>query len=246
MLFGLGGMLLAVFVMAPLCLVPVPAVRHRAAQWVISRAFRSFLAIVALLGTGRVTLTGSEWLAGPGPRLVLANHPCLLDVVVLLSRMPQAVCVVKEGVWRNPFLWASVRAAGYISNRDPEALMDDCVNALRAGNTLILFPEGTRSRPGQAMRFQRGAARIALESGAPVQFVTMTCDPPTLMKNTKWHEIPERKWHIRASVDEPCSMEGVLDSSLPAPIAAKRGTDALKQIFEDKLNQHAELFERNS
>jgi hypothetical protein len=92
---------------------------------------------------------------------VLANHPTLIDVVFLISLLPNADCVVKR-VACNPFMRGPVRAAGYISNDDGAGLVDDCIAAVRAGGSLVIFPEGTRSVPGQPPRLQRGAANIAV------------------------------------------------------------------------------------
>lgn len=176
----------------------------------------------------------------------MANHPTLLDVVVLISRLPQADCVVKEGVRINPFMRGVVRTTGYISNASPDMLIEECSQVLNKDRTLIIFPEGTRSRPGEEMKFQRGAARIALRSKAPVQLVTVTCEPPALMKNTKWYQVPSRRWHIHMWVHEPVGVADLVDKSLPGPIAAKRCTEALKKSFERKLKQHAAISGRNS
>ena len=93
---------------------------------------------------------------------MLANHPSLIDVVVLISIIPNADCVVKAHLFKNPFLRGVVKNTGYISNADPEGLLVDCKKSLAAGNNLIIFPEGTRTKVGQAVKFQRGAANIAL------------------------------------------------------------------------------------
>ena len=89
-------------------------------------------------------IEGGERLQRDG-LLVLANHPTLIDVVCLISLLPNADCVVKRAVARNPFMRGPVRAAGYISNDDGAGLVDDCVAAVHAGGTLVIFPEGTRS-----------------------------------------------------------------------------------------------------
>ena len=75
-------------------------------------------------------IEGGERLQRDG-LLVLANHPTLIDVVCLISLLPNADCVVKRAVARNPFMRGPVRAAGYISNDDGAGLVDDCVAAAR-------------------------------------------------------------------------------------------------------------------
>lgn len=241
--FGLGGLLLAFSVIPLLWLLPKQQWRVAAAQHLVSAAFRMFLSVVELFGVGRVSVEGDAELRSPGARLVMANHPTLLDVVVLISRMPQADCVVKEGVRTNPFMRAIVRTTGYISNASPDGFIEECVASLRQGRKLIIFPEGTRSTPGKGMCFQRGAARIALASAAPLQIVTITCDPPTLMKGEKWYEVPERRWHIDAKVHPAQTVDIPQEPSVPEPAAARRFTARLKEQFEWKLAGHDTISE---
>jgi len=81
---------------------------------------------------------------------------------VLIAHIPNAVCVVKAKLWSNPFFGGVVRAAGYIRNDEPETLMRDCAACLAAGLPLIIFPEGTRTVPGERLHFRaRRRARRA-------------------------------------------------------------------------------------
>ena len=65
--------------------------------------------------------------------------------VFLISFIKEANCVIKRGLYLNPFTIGVVMAARYISNADSDALIDDCAATLKAGNSLIIFPEGTRT-----------------------------------------------------------------------------------------------------
>ena len=81
-------------------------------------------------GTG-LESRGVERLREPGI-LVVANHPTLIDVLVLMSHMPQADCVVKQRYYDHLFLGGTARAAGYIPSRDGPGLIADCVERLTA------------------------------------------------------------------------------------------------------------------
>ena len=131
-----------------------------------SRELQGVLAALALLGVIKLDLDREALARLGGTRAVIvANHPTLLDVTVLLAYVKQASCVVKHSLWRNPFLSVALRAAGYIPSNDPEQLLRDCDAALERGESLIVFPEATRSVPGEPLRLHRGAATIALELG---------------------------------------------------------------------------------
>ncbi|MFU8806322.1 MAG: lysophospholipid acyltransferase family protein, partial [Bradymonadaceae bacterium] len=58
--------------------------------------------------------------------------------------------------------------AGYISNGDPETMIDECVQRLQSGGTMIIFPEGTRSKTHELLPFKDGAFRLAIETGADI------------------------------------------------------------------------------
>jgi 1-acyl-sn-glycerol-3-phosphate acyltransferase len=199
---GLGGIVLA-FVVIPAALLPMrdPAARGRRAQAVIRASFRAYIATLDRLGVIRLEVVGGARLAACRGNLVIANHPTLLDVVLVMGLVPNAQCVVKHQLWRNPFLGPIVRVAGYIRNDlDAAGFVESCRRALAAGSNLIIFPEGTRSIPGGPMHFQRGFAHIATMTGASLQLIAITCTPVTLVKGQPWYAIPERRPTFRVEV----------------------------------------------
>lgn len=237
--FGVGGVLLTALVFPLMRLVPGGANRrHRRTQRLIHRFFALLVAILRKSGVMRLETSGAERLRECRAALVLANHPTYIDVVVLLALMPEAGCVVKAGLWRNPFFGGVVRAAGYISNSAPESLVEDCAAALEAGQPLVIFPEGTRSRPGTALKFLRGAACIALQSGAPMLPVVLRCDPPTLTKAAKWYHIPPRPFRFRVDVLSPLQARELLAIAEPRAIAARKLTESLERYFTRELEAH--------
>src|SRR2546427_400226 len=139
--FSLGGLLLGVLVMPVLLLMRDPVARRRRARRVVQAAFASHVRLMCRLGVMTLQIEGRERLQRDG-LLVLANHPTLIDVVCLISLLPNADCVVKRAVACNPFMRGPVRAAGYISNDDGAGLVDDCVAAVRARRARGRFPGG--------------------------------------------------------------------------------------------------------
>ncbi|EXI65559.1 MAG: 2-acyl-glycerophospho-ethanolamine acyltransferase [Candidatus Accumulibacter adjunctus] len=238
--FAVGGTLMSAVLMPLLMSLPGPVLKCRSrARSVIGFCFR--LLVRALAGSGCMRLETHEpgRLARARGTLVVANHPTYCDVVVLISLMPQANCVVKAALWRNPFYWGIVRAAGYISNASPEGVIEACAEALRQGETLLLFPEGTRTTPGQVLRFQRGAAHVALRSGATVMPVLIGCDPPALTKDSPWWLAPENPFTIRVDVGEELPMAQADPASAATPaIRARHLTNALQDHFSRELRRH--------
>jgi len=130
-----------------------------------------------------------------------------------------------------------VRTAGYISNSDSDSLIDDCAGDLHQGKPLIIFPEGTRTRPGEPLRFQRGASHIALRSQAQVVPVIIDCTPTTLTKREKWYQIPPRRFHLRIRVLDAVRPEHWVETNETQTIAARKLTRALEGFFSQELTR---------
>ena len=212
------------------------AARDLAAQRLVQRSLRLYLRVGSALRVFSVETHDVERL-GQRPQLVLANHPTLLDVVVLLAHMPQADCVAKGAAWNNPFLRAVVSAAAYIPNDSAEQLITACCERLAAGRSVVLFPEGSRS-PAHGLRpFRRGAAHIALASGCPVVPVLLHCDPPALKKDRPWYALPNETLRFRLEVDPPLRTLTADLGELPRSLAARRVTERLREHFERRLSQ---------
>lgn len=234
-LFGLGGLCLRVLVFPLLSLLPGDAARQRQrARRTISRLFWVFVRFMQRSGVLTFEVQGAERLGRPG-QMVIANHPSLIDVVFLISLMRDANCVVKDSLWRNPFTRGPVRSAQYISNDGSLEMLDAAVAALQAGQTLIVFPEGTRTTPGQAPVLHRGAAAIALRGARLITPVTIKVSPTTLTKAEPWYRIPCRRVHFSFRVG--ADIDPVTYNALgAAPRASRLLNDHLHHHFMKELS----------
>jgi 1-acyl-sn-glycerol-3-phosphate acyltransferase len=205
-LFGVGGIILGTLAGLVMRIVIFDReLRARFARQLISRAFLAFGAFMSLLGVLRYRVHGLDHCRQGQPFLVIANHPTLIDVIFLLAIFRGADCVVKEKVVRNPFWGLLVHSAGYVSNADTGALIDEAVARLRAGRTVIMFPEGTRSMPGGPLRFKPVAASISIQAGVACLPVVVTCVPATLYKGCPWYRVPERRPELHFLLRAPLS-----------------------------------------
>jgi 1-acyl-sn-glycerol-3-phosphate acyltransferase len=236
--FGIGACLISVTIFPALRLVsPRPAVARRRIQRAMQLCFRLFAwMMMSVFRVVSFEFRNPERLAQEG-RLIVANHPSLIDVVLIISLMPSVDCIVKQALWRNPFLRWPVRWAGYIPNTTPERLVEDCSSALRAGHSLLVFPEGTRTVPGQPLRFKRGAAQIALTVGCEIVPITITQTLPTLTKGERWYQVPRQRSHWVISVDEPIRVEPFLQTS--PSLGARRLTQHLLEYYRARVGPSA-------
>jgi 1-acyl-sn-glycerol-3-phosphate acyltransferase len=148
----------------------------------ITIAFRVYLRFLSLFCACHFDLAALDGLHRDGPMVVVANHPSLLDAVMIISRFPNVVCVMKAALMDNLLLGAAARLARYIPNGAPLALTRCAREELRAGAHLLIFPEGTRTTTFPISPFTAGAGLIAGRAKAPVQALLIEFTTPYLGK----------------------------------------------------------------
>lgn len=184
--------------------------RTAIAQQSISLSFRIFLRIIKILGVINYQFNGIEKLKNDKNCLIVANHPSLLDVVLLVSVMPRCDCLVKGALLKNIFISRIIKTAGYILNEEANKILPHCQDILSNGGRILIFPEGTRSVPHQPIKLQRGAANIALRCQADIRIVHIECSPTWLIKGQKWYNIPIKKAFFNITIGEKIIIQDYL------------------------------------
>ncbi|HTE43367.1 MAG TPA: lysophospholipid acyltransferase family protein [Steroidobacteraceae bacterium] len=238
-LFGVCAIILSATLFPLLRLISRDAeagrVRIQEAMRFVMAVFIGMMRVVGVIsyelhGLERLNLVGRE-----RGTLIVANHPSLIDVVFLVSLMREVDCIVKEALWRNPFLRWPVLWAGYIPNRSAEELVESCARNLHAGRSLLVFPEGTRTVPGQPLTMRRGAAQIALASRADILPITISCEPLMLAKTQAWHQAPHGPGHFVISVGEPIPASVYAPVGVAHSLAARAITRRMEEYFASSL-----------
>ena len=205
--------------------------RQAVARDLIRLAFLGIVHSMCAFGVFQYQASGLARLDRHG-LLILANHPTLIDIIFLMAFVPRADCIVKQGLWRNPFTRATVSAAGYICNRgDSVGLIEDCVAAVRRGGNLIVFPEGTRTPVDGSISLKRGAANIAVRVPCDITPVLVRCAPPMLVKSEPWWRLPAQTSQFRFDVMEDIAIGPFVDGTANEVLAARRMTAHLRQVF---------------
>ena len=229
--FGIGSVVLAHGVLKVVYRGCPRPERELRAQARLQRWFIAYIELGRQLGIFGLTTSGMESL-GDGPTLIVANHPTLLDVVFLLSLLPQGDCVVKKEAWENRALGGIVSAVGYIPNRGGSEFVEACSARLSAGRSVLIFPEGTRSSEEGLRQFNRGAAHIALRTGCRVFPVLISCDPPALKKGQPWYAMPNSRLRYSLRGGKPFTAADVVGSGVATSMAARKITEYLRDQFE--------------
>lgn len=230
--FGVGGLLQLVVFPIVNFIVREPQVRSNLARDFIGWSFSSLIGFLRFTRVLDYKVTGAEKLQRRG-LLILANHPTFLDIVFLMSLVKRADCIVKGALWRNPFFRGPVTAAGYIRNDDGEQLLADCAAALKRGENLIIFPEGTRTPSNGPLKLQRGAAHVALRARCNVTPVLIRCRPVMLARDIRWWKMPAERSKYDIEVKDDLDIaELVAAPAIDASLAARYVTDSLREFFK--------------
>lgn len=234
-MFGVGGLVLTV-ILSSLLLQRRNKYRQGVARRLISMTFRFFLWAAQCLGVLEFRLIGAEKLCADRGCLIVANHPTLIDYVMLAAVLPDMDCVVKAGAHSNPFFGGVVRAANYLINNRAETFLDDCRARLADGACILIFPEGTRSLPGKPLALQRGAAQVAVRCSSDMRLVAVHCSETILSKHSRWYDVPACKPVFTVSVGERLSPDSLFSDIRPEPsVAARRLTCVLTERLTQGL-----------
>jgi 1-acyl-sn-glycerol-3-phosphate acyltransferase len=162
---------------------------RREALYMAHRHVVHFLASLDFLGLVEFRFEGTPH---DQPCIMVANHPSLLDFIVLLQDLPNAVCLYKSQSLDNPVLSSFVQVGGYIEGMDGTAsatkrIIASCGERLAEGHHVVFFPEGTRSESASAVhKFRAAAFHAAIKCQARIQPVVIFCNPLFLGKNQSW------------------------------------------------------------
>ncbi len=121
----------------------------------------------------------------------IANHPTVVDATFLLARLPDAICIFKPALRRNPATGPAAIMAGYVGGETGIDLIRNAAERVAAGCSLLIFPEGTRTAPGTILGVLKpGFALIAGRARAPVQLIVIRAPPDLARRGRPWWRLP--------------------------------------------------------
>jgi 1-acyl-sn-glycerol-3-phosphate acyltransferase len=246
-IFGLSTLILGIIVFPVMCLVFHPRERFKKyGRRFVSGFFRFFVSLMHFIGIVNLETDNRENYRHLSSKIIVANHPSILDVVMLISLIPNADCIVNTDLNRNFIVKGVVRQIYILNSLDLDDILQACAESLKQGNCLIIFPEGTRTpRYGKAI-LKKGAARVSLYSGCNILPVHIGgTDKYGLGKKDPWTGFnPRERYVYRINMGSEINPEKFRD--LPAPKAVRaitreiaafmfpvKGASAINAVEED-------------
>lgn len=153
-------------------------------QFCFRQGLAAFFLFFDLVRLVRVTHEGEP--AAPGPAVLVANHPSLIDALLLIPRLPKTACLYKAHLERVIFPRRLAENVGFISNAGGMESIRAAVDRLQKGWRVLAFPEGTRTTEQPMGPWKSSYALMAARAGAPIQPVYIHVDHPILAKGRPW------------------------------------------------------------
>lgn len=182
---------LATIVMATVTIVVALFSRNGNAPHLVARAWaRSILFVSGI----HVHVNGLENLNVDGSCILMPNHQSNFDIPVLLGCLPiQFRWLAKSELFKIPIFGRGMRGCGYISidrsnRKSAFQSLAEAAAKIRNGVSVLIFPEGTRSRDGRILPFKKGGFVLSVDAGVPIV--------PIVIFNT-WSIMPKDRLRIR-------------------------------------------------
>lgn len=187
--------------------------------------------VLLRIAGARLTVRGRVEAPAEKPVLFVSNHQGAFDIGIIAGYVGRPVGFLsKMEIGRMPSVGLWMRLMGCIfldrgDARQGAMAISRAAAALRGGDSLVIFPEGTRSNGSRMRRFKAGAARIAIQAGAPI--VPLTMKHTYRMRNgDSWRISPA---DVEMVVGAPIETEGLSEADVQAL------TDRVREVIEREL-----------
>jgi 1-acyl-sn-glycerol-3-phosphate acyltransferase len=183
-----------------------PGPLYRAGLWGV----RLGLALTGI----RVSISGAEQIRPDRAAVYAVNHASNVEPPVLFAALsplfPRLRILYKAELRKLPILTRAFDIAGFVplqrGNRDQSLpAIERAADALRDGNSFLIFPEGTRSRTGELLPFKKGGFVMALKAQAPIVPVAISGARAAMRKGSPWIQ----PVHIHVAFAQPIPTAGL-------------------------------------
>lgn len=204
-------------------------------RFILQKDFQLFIFLLKITGLLILEDEALNVLAQrKGAMIVAPNHTALWDIVFIVARVPELLCVMKGSILMNPFLGGGARLAGYIPINSITQMLRLAKHQLNNDEQLLMFPEGTRTKTDAQWLnpLKGGVALLARQTGVPVV-------PLFIRSNTRFYE---KGWPLYRKPEFPLK----INISVGEPVTVAEGESVqafalrLEKIFIDELsNPHS-------
>ncbi len=210
-----------------------PRKRQLALRRAVRAGLRFFIFLAGILGVFRVNAGDIRELQGLRGAVIIVNHPTLADFVIIISHLDIHTNTMVKNSLTHGFMKFVIRHLGYVNNQSD---FSELRAAVAAGDNVLIFPEGTRTRDPAALVFHRGAANLAIREAIPLQPVFIYCDAPGyLSRGFLSLKVPDHIPRYYLKKGELLSPEDFLEPDKLPSVNARHLTKKLEKMYNEWL-----------
>lgn len=192
--------------------------------------------ILATTGV-HVSVRGLDRLVPGKTYVFVANHQSIYDIPVLFWSLPfQLRIIAKESLGNFPMLGPHLKRTGHMlvdrSRPDKAGILDWASRLTSNGLSLIVFPEGTRSRDGKMGKFKGGSILLAMQAGLPLVPISVVGSRHVMKKG----ELTTRPGDVTLIVHDP--IETVANAE-PTPAQIRELADRVRDVIRPAVEAEA-------
>ena len=181
LIFAIGGLFIGLFI------IPISTLKYKGLEHkkfcanVVHKSWKFFSKLLCNFGSIKINANGDfKNIKG---NVIVANHPSLLDIVLLIGLIPNCLCLAKKELLKNPIMHNIVKYLYIINDVDLDEFQNETKEALENGFNIVIFPTGTRTLPDEELKIHKGSAQIAINANVDIIPITIKTDYPLLRKN---------------------------------------------------------------
>ena len=212
--FGAGALVINYFIFPAINLFAKKEQARRYCCNVIHKTWKFFCILIEKTGSVRIVVSNPEKLKNIRGKIITANHPSFIDIVILIGLLPNTLCMAKKEIKKNIFMGNIVKSLYLINDEDNERLLRESSQILCAGYNIVIFPTGTRTEEGEPLKLHKGAALMALHNHADIIPIHIDCDYKFLAKNHKIYDAGERVVTYTLTVNDEIKIENFTKQDL--------------------------------
>lgn len=211
-----------------------------------SQGIRIYLNSLSRFGLINIAENTLPSLDNETPKIFIANHSSLFDILFFIAKYPNCTCIVKEALARYSPYSIIIYYSKYIISSTDSDVTSQAIAELEKGNSVVVFPEGTRSdarsqtiaksSTSKINPFQRGASSISVRSKVAIVPVLITYDPPALGRGFRMRDLPNRCCEVKIKAFKEIIPPEGKDYSILAREFNQELEDFYKEIFNVQSN----------
>ena len=190
----------------------------------IHKTWKYFTELMKKTGLIKVNFTNPEKLNNPHGKIIVANHPSFIDIVILIGFLPNTLCIAKKEIKRNLFMGNIVKSLYLINDEDNDKMLEE-----NQGYNIIIFPTGTRTTDGEDLKLHKGAAVMALHTGADIIPIHISCDTKFLAKHQKFYDAGDKTPTYTITVNNEIKISDFKEQNLTQIQKRNRINQAIKE-----------------